>query len=91
VAELGESEAANGEVFNIGNPREISIRGLAELIIQMTGSRSPLQSFDPPTEKATGCSLTLVHQPSNILSVRFRNSSEKSSMRAPISLMRCPK
>lgn len=46
VAELGELEAANGEVFNIGNAREISIRGLAELIIRMTESRSPL-SFIP--------------------------------------------
>jgi UDP-glucose 4-epimerase len=42
VAELAHSPAATGEVFNIGNPREISIRGLAELIIQMTGSRSEL-------------------------------------------------
>jgi len=43
VKELGQLPSAVGEVFNIGNPREISIRGLAELIIHMTGSRSELQ------------------------------------------------
>ena len=43
VVELAERPQAVGEVFNVGNPREISIRGLAELIIQMTASSSELQ------------------------------------------------
>lgn len=43
VAELASHPAAVGEVFNIGNPREISIRGLAEMIVRMTGSRSELE------------------------------------------------
>jgi UDP-glucose 4-epimerase len=42
VAELAQHPEAVGQVFNIGNPREISIRGLAELIVAMTGSRSPI-------------------------------------------------
>lgn len=49
VAELGECPSAVGQVFNIGNPREISIRGLAELVISMTGSRSQLE-FVPYSE-----------------------------------------
>jgi UDP-glucose 4-epimerase len=40
VAELAQLPEAVGQVFNIGNPREISIRGLAELVAGMTGSRS---------------------------------------------------
>ncbi len=43
VAELARLPAADGQVFNIGNPREISIRGLAELVITLTGSRSEVQ------------------------------------------------
>jgi UDP-glucose 4-epimerase len=43
VAELAALPSAVGEVFNIGNPREITIRALAELIIQMTGSRSAVR------------------------------------------------
>ncbi len=43
VQELSVHPAAVGQVFNIGNPREISIRGLAELVLEMTGSRSELK------------------------------------------------
>ncbi|MBI3945561.1 MAG: GDP-mannose 4,6-dehydratase [Armatimonadetes bacterium] len=43
TAELAMKPEAVGEVFNIGNPREISIRALAELIIRMTGSRSTIR------------------------------------------------
>jgi UDP-glucose 4-epimerase len=42
VTELAQLPEASGEVFNIGNPREITIRGLAELIVSMTGSRSEI-------------------------------------------------
>lgn len=37
---------ADGEVFNVGNPDEITILELAEAIIRVTGSRSAIQ-FDP--------------------------------------------
>jgi UDP-glucose 4-epimerase len=30
-------------VVNIGNPREISIGGLADLVLRITGSTSPIQ------------------------------------------------
>lgn len=43
VYELSRLAEASGEVFNIGNPREISIRGLAELVVKLTGSRSELR------------------------------------------------
>jgi len=49
VYELSQHPEAVGEVFNIGNPREISIRGLAELVVELTGSRSELQ-FIPYSE-----------------------------------------
>jgi UDP-glucose 4-epimerase len=37
---LLESENAVGEVFNVGSQNEISIRALADLVIEMTGSSS---------------------------------------------------
>jgi UDP-glucose 4-epimerase len=43
VYELSRLDQAMGEVFNVGNPREISIRKLAELVLQTTGSRSELR------------------------------------------------
>jgi UDP-glucose 4-epimerase len=49
VAELAAHPRAVGQVFNIGNPREISIRGLAELVLEMTGSSSDL-AFVPYSE-----------------------------------------
>lgn len=39
---LVDSDAATGEVFNIGSQNEISIRGLAEKIRDMAGSTSPI-------------------------------------------------
>lgn len=35
-------DKTNGEVFNLGNPEEFTIKDLAEKIIQMTGSKSKL-------------------------------------------------
>ncbi len=52
VIGLMESDAANGQVFNVGNDREISIIDLAHRIIEMTGSRSELQLV--PFEEAYG-------------------------------------
>jgi UDP-glucose 4-epimerase len=49
LSELSQLPQAVGEVFNIGTPREISIRALAELIVSMTGSRSKLE-FVPYSE-----------------------------------------
>jgi len=43
IAELAGLPAAVGQVFNIGNPREISILDLAKLIVRMTGSRSAIR------------------------------------------------
>jgi UDP-glucose 4-epimerase len=37
---LMQSDAALGQVFNVGNPFEISIRQLAELVVKKTGSNS---------------------------------------------------
>lgn len=47
---LMDNPAAEGQVFNVGNDREISIRELAQLIIQKTGSSSQLQLI--PFEQA---------------------------------------
>jgi nucleoside-diphosphate-sugar epimerase len=40
---LLDSEKAIGEVFNVGSQNEISVRALAELVIEMTGSSSSLR------------------------------------------------
>jgi UDP-glucose 4-epimerase len=42
---LSREPRAVGEIFNVGNDQEISIRGLAELIRTMTGSRSDIVSI----------------------------------------------
>jgi len=50
VVQLAGAEAAVGEVFNIGNAREISIEDLARLVVSITGSRSRLRYL--PYEEA---------------------------------------
>ena len=40
---LLETPACYGQVINIGNPEEISIKGLAEKAIEMTGSKSQIE------------------------------------------------
>lgn len=40
---LAEQPEAIGQVFNIGNTEEITIRGLAERVVALTGSASPIQ------------------------------------------------
>jgi UDP-glucose 4-epimerase len=42
LAALVREPAAVGEVFNVGNTEEISIRALAERVKQLTGSHSPI-------------------------------------------------
>jgi len=42
LADLGRQPQAVGEVFNIGNTNEITMNALAELIKQMTGSKSDI-------------------------------------------------
>jgi nucleoside-diphosphate-sugar epimerase len=40
---LIDSDAAVGDVFNVGSQNEISMRGLAELVIELTGSSSTIE------------------------------------------------
>jgi UDP-glucose 4-epimerase len=42
IAQLAEEPAAVGQVFNIGSTEEITIRELAERVIDLTGSRSAI-------------------------------------------------
>ncbi len=42
VIALAECRTARGEVFNVGREHEISINGLAELVLELTGSRSEI-------------------------------------------------
>lgn len=49
---LMESPDAAGEVFNIGSTQEITIRELAEKVIQLTNSSSPIRHI--PYEEAYG-------------------------------------
>jgi UDP-glucose 4-epimerase len=48
LARLAEDPAAVGEVFNLGNPEEITINDLASRVIALTGSSSPIKyvSYD---------------------------------------------
>ena len=50
ITELAKSDAATGEIFNIGNPESMSIMDLAVKIKRQTGSRSKIESV--PYEKA---------------------------------------
>jgi UDP-glucose 4-epimerase len=43
LVRLMDAPAARGEVFNVANDQEISIRGLAEQVIAATGSRSEIR------------------------------------------------
>jgi UDP-glucuronate decarboxylase len=47
------SEAAGPGPLNLGNPAPITIRGLAELILEMTASRSKLSFHARPTDDPT--------------------------------------
>jgi UDP-glucose 4-epimerase len=42
LTRLMECEAAIGQVVNLGNPEEITINALAKLILEVTGSKSPI-------------------------------------------------
>lgn len=50
VGRLIEKEAAAGEVFNFGGEETVTIRELAEMIRDLTGSRSELQMLPPRSE-----------------------------------------
>ncbi|MDM7915154.1 MAG: NAD-dependent epimerase/dehydratase family protein [Candidatus Eisenbacteria bacterium] len=52
VLTLSRTPAARGEVYNIGNDREVSILELAEAIREITGSRSPIRFV--PYDEAYG-------------------------------------
>ena len=52
IAGLAGEPRAAGDVFNVGNPEEISIRALAELVKEVTGSRSDILTV--PYEQAYG-------------------------------------
>ena len=43
VIDLMETDASNGQVYNVGNPQEVSILDLARRIIALTASRSNIQ------------------------------------------------
>lgn len=40
---LAADDRAVGEVYNLGNPREVSITELAQMILTLTGSQSPIE------------------------------------------------
>jgi UDP-glucose 4-epimerase len=52
VTQLMDEPAAEGEIFNIGNDREVTINELAQKIKEMTGSDSEIEHI--PYEKAYG-------------------------------------
>ena len=44
---LGQDPEADGQVYNLGNPGEFTIKELAEIIIELTGSQSAIVFGDP--------------------------------------------
>jgi len=52
VLELLEAPAAEGEVFNVGQEEEISINGLAERVLDLSGSSSEITHI--PYEEVYG-------------------------------------
>jgi UDP-glucose 4-epimerase len=52
VARLMESPEAEGEVFNVGHGRAITINELAEKVVELTGSSSPIEHV--PYEEVYG-------------------------------------
>jgi UDP-glucose 4-epimerase len=51
---LAATPAAIGEVVNVGNPREMSIRDLAELVRSIVGSQSQVELIDYATAYGKG-------------------------------------
>jgi UDP-glucose 4-epimerase len=54
IVGLVDSPNTSGEIFNIGQPEEISIKALAERIIELTGSRSAVRCIPYEHEDAYG-------------------------------------
>ena len=54
LIKLQNCPSARGEVFNIGSSEEISIGGLAELIVKTVGSSSPIEFIDYDKAYAPG-------------------------------------
>jgi len=52
LVKVMEEPAAEGDVFNIGNDKEVTINDLAQRVKEMTGSRSEIEHI--PYEKAYG-------------------------------------
>jgi nucleoside-diphosphate-sugar epimerase len=50
VTRLLENDSSNGQAFNFGGERVITVRGLAELIRELTGSKSELQMLPPRSQ-----------------------------------------
>lgn len=54
IATLVDTPDAYGQVFNIGNPAQITINGLAQKVVERTGSRSPIIHLDYETAYGPG-------------------------------------
>ncbi len=50
IIKLAHEPKAEGEIFNIGNPKSVTIQELAEKVKHLTGSKSPIEHI--PYEKA---------------------------------------
>ncbi len=50
---LMETDGLEGEVVNLGNPHEFTVRDLAEQIVSLTGSSSPIEYAPLPTDDPT--------------------------------------
>jgi len=52
LANLMDSSATVGEIYNVGNPAPVTIKRLARLVVEMTNSQSPIEHV--PYDRAYG-------------------------------------
>ena len=87
---LQRTPGARGEVFNVGNDEEITIQGLAELVIDTLGSRSAIEHVPYGQAYAPGFEDMLRRRPSIEKCLRFTGFRPHRSLREIISLTAGP-
>ena len=85
---LQGSAAARGEVFNVGSTEEISIRGLAQLVIELLGSRSTIELVPYREAYAPGFDDMRRRKPVVEKLARLTGFRPETSLRAIIALTR---
>ncbi len=86
LVRLQRTPEAHGEVFNVGNDEEITIQGLAELVIETLGSRSPIEHVPYGEAYAPGFEDMVRRRPSIEKCARVTGFSPRRSLREIVRL-----